>query len=858
MDKYEFNVKVEQMKKLVDEQDYPTAMKIADSIDWGRVRNTNLLSMAAAIYEENGEIQEAKDKLLLAFERAPIGKRLLYKLTELSVKSGDLEEAEDYYHEFQDLAPDDIRSCLLAYLILKARGASPAELAEPLERYTAVEPDERWLYELAEVYDKAGRGADCVSVCDKVALLFGAGSYSEKALRLKQRYTGLSAYQQGIVEDSIARESAARLARAGAARPNTAVRTAVRVSAPQEVHGAETDAALPPLEEDRAGDILANQRYENEDAAFEAYVRLHRLDEPEDMRKKQEEKAYGAVMPEHSLSPEDSYLNDGFADQLSEEVGRLSAEKAADTVGNGATAESEDASGQTRILDEAHVERLRKVIIRDDHLAEEPKIVTKDAETAKAGAMKQAAALAGSLGAAAKQAEVVLQEKQQAAQAAAVLDAAVAATAPKSDEAPRPSVPAATAAAQTMPKKPTPQARPTFTHGTENERPKAAVQPETVKQPEAVPQPAAAHQTQAGKPSMQQEQAKPSAADKALSSASAPVKAPEKTYHMVIEAATAEDGLAIAIDELKYIHREQGITHAAAKTTAQKLNQKGLGQAALDKIRGKDFIVEHAGALEQETAEQIEKLMRTDHSGMIIVLIDVPEGLDRLEETCPALFEHCDLVSDFEEEDEADEAEAPADAADEDASYDDTSDDDAYEDASHEDDAAFDDRDADEGDALDEPDAFDDSDSEDRDAVYDTSYELEDESEPEEEQPAKRTKHGSSKQAVSEKKQSNVKAYVPSDENEEMELDDFAQYCCQFASEIDCSITGKSMLALYERIELMEEDNIPLTRKTAEDLIEEAADRAEKPPIGKRLKGLFSSKYDKNGLLILKEEDFIY
>ena len=91
-----------------------------------------------------------------------------------------------------------------------------------------------------------------------------------------------------------------------------------------------------------------------------------------------------------------------------------------------------------------------------------------------------------------------------------------------------------------------------------------------------------------------------------------------------------------------------------------------------------------------------------------------------------------------------------------------------------------------------------------------------------------------------------------------MEIDDFAQYCCQYASEIDCSISGKSMLALYERIELMEEDNIPLTRKNAVKLIEEAADRAEKPPIGKRIKGMFSSKYDKNGLLILKEEDFIY
>ena len=95
------------------------------------------------------------------------------------------------------------------------------------------------------------------------------------------------------------------------------------------------------------------------------------------------------------------------------------------------------------------------------------------------------------------------------------------------------------------------------------------------------------------------------------------------------------------------------------------------------------------------------------------------------------------------------------------------------------------------------------------------------------------------------------------EEEEEMGIDEFAQYCCKYASEIDCSITGKSMLALYERIEIMEEDGIPLVRKEAEALIEEAADRAEKPSLGKAIKGLFSSKYDKDGMLILKEEHFI-
>ena len=146
MDKYEFNIKVDQIKKRVDEGDFRTAMKIADSIDWSRVRNINLLTLASSVYEENGEYDEAKDKLLLAFERAPVGKRLLYKLCELSVRSGDLEEAKDYYNEFVDVAPEDAGAHVLAYEILSKSGASYDRLISELSAYTAAEPDERWLY----------------------------------------------------------------------------------------------------------------------------------------------------------------------------------------------------------------------------------------------------------------------------------------------------------------------------------------------------------------------------------------------------------------------------------------------------------------------------------------------------------------------------------------------------------------------------------------------------------------------------------------------------------------------------------------------------------------------------------------
>ena len=201
MDKYEFNIKVEQMRKMVARGDYVTAMKIVDTIDWKKVRNANLLSMVATIYEKNHEYQHAKDILLLAFERAPIGKRLLYKLTDLALKEGNLEEAEAYYREFCDLAGDDPRQHLLRYMILRQMDAPLEQQIHSLEGYTAEELDEKWLYELAERYHEVGDIERCVSTCDKIMLMFGLGKYVDKAMDLKQEYAPLNQYQMDLVEN---------------------------------------------------------------------------------------------------------------------------------------------------------------------------------------------------------------------------------------------------------------------------------------------------------------------------------------------------------------------------------------------------------------------------------------------------------------------------------------------------------------------------------------------------------------------------------------------------------------------------------------------------------------------------------
>ena len=181
MDKYEFNIKVEQIKKLVN--------------------NANLLAMISQVYEKNGEYSEAKEVLLLAFERAPIGKRLLYKLTELALKEGSVKEAEDYYREFCDMAPDDSRQHLLRYMILKEKKASDAQLIHSLECYVSTELDEKWMYELASLYARANMVPECIQMCDRIMLMFGIGKYVDMAMELKTQFAPLSDYQVDLVEN---------------------------------------------------------------------------------------------------------------------------------------------------------------------------------------------------------------------------------------------------------------------------------------------------------------------------------------------------------------------------------------------------------------------------------------------------------------------------------------------------------------------------------------------------------------------------------------------------------------------------------------------------------------------------------
>ncbi len=629
--KFEINLRAEKIRKKMSEGDYETALRIAEGIDWKRVHNANLLSMVATVYEKNEEYKEAKEILLLAFERAPIGKHLLYKLTELALKEGNIEEASGYYREFCGLTGDDSRQHLLRYMILKAMEAPLEQQIHSLERYTAEELDEKWLYELAELYHKAGDSVRCVATCDKLMLMFGLGKYVDKAMELKLQYAPLNKYQMDLVENRDKYEEKLR-----------AVEQSYKGENGVSYEREDVEAAVKQAETEQN---LAEEmsHITTEDSG----------ETPEDPEKTR-------VMPElkRSVSASPAETADGQAER-----------------------ESEDGNG--------------------DEPAEEPAAYLNLAEFRRDSEVEPAEAVHIQMPAAEQEEGAYMQAPETEPEEA--------------EEAPEQAF---------------------------YEEPEGAIRVLEA-------DPAAEESRRAN--------------DKPRRIRSA--------RHLMVEARTPEKGLELAVRALKQIRRETGVKNPVAKITGSKLNSRGV-LASAEKLAGKDLIIEEAADLTTESISELERLMAQDTTGMRIILIDNPAQMETLYAYNPAFADRFERVR-FETS-----GQRPGQTA-----------------------------------------------------------SVENEKMLETEQPVQR----SSK---------------PEPE-EELNIDEFAQYCCKYASEIDCSITGKSMLALYERIEIMEEDRIPLTRSSAEELIEEAADRAERPSFGGMVKGLFSAKYDKNGLLILKEEHFI-
>ena len=203
MDKYEYNIKSDQIKKLYSHKEFEAAAKIADEIDWYRVKDNTMISRVADIYENTKQYDKAKEVLLIAYERSPLGRQLAYKLTILALRTKNFVEADEFYQDFVEMSPSDVSQYLLKYRISKAKGEDIEVLIKILEAYIDVEMDERWQYELAKLYHEAGQDDKSIAMCDELELWFNDGKYVEKARELRKLIIGvLSEYTKRYASEN--------------------------------------------------------------------------------------------------------------------------------------------------------------------------------------------------------------------------------------------------------------------------------------------------------------------------------------------------------------------------------------------------------------------------------------------------------------------------------------------------------------------------------------------------------------------------------------------------------------------------------------------------------------------------------
>ena len=196
MDKYEYQLKTEHIRLVAARKEYGEAAKLCDTIDWTKIRDVKMLTLAADVYTAVGEYEKAIDILQQAYEYAAMGRRIVYRLTELALKADSYDDAKNYFEEFCRIAPNDQGRYILLYKMARYQKATLDEKIKILEAYKREDFDEKWAYELAVLYAMNNEKDKCIQLCDDIILWFGLGKYVEKALSLKSQFAPLTPAQK--------------------------------------------------------------------------------------------------------------------------------------------------------------------------------------------------------------------------------------------------------------------------------------------------------------------------------------------------------------------------------------------------------------------------------------------------------------------------------------------------------------------------------------------------------------------------------------------------------------------------------------------------------------------------------------
>lgn len=642
MDKYEYQLKTEHIRQVAARKEYAEAAKLCDTIDWTKIRDVKMLTLAADIYTAVGEYEKAIDILQQAYEYATMGRRIVYRLTELALKADSYDDAKNYFEEFCRIAPNDQGRYILLYKMARYQKATLDEKIKILEAYKREDFDEKWAYELAVLYAMNNEKDKCIQLCDDIILWFGLGKYVEKALSLKSQFAPLTPAQKEKVqkfadkkaqeeneklqkkqEEQEKKESQAELAKKAAAQEKISKWQEEQEKAYQAEQEAAKKEAKAREDEQKAllerEEKLRKQR-EEELEAVERLKKEQRLEHARQSVVTSDMNEIMAVIQRAKQEDAQNELQDELAKQV-QQVQQLAGEKDLELVSEIPSDVEEKEKLQVSedisyMQDEISEDETTESEVLDDETSENE---TSDVETANT-------------------------ETSEKTSDSENTDEAVWFEAYKPEEEPQISEWAAPVA-ETVEVEPEEEVQEELEKEPEEEETQEEIQEEFEKDPEEAEtqeeiqeepeeeEPQEEFEEEPEEKDAQEESAESRQPDMTANSG-LPIVNPEdmsRVWHFAIQAMPDEDDIELALEYLEELaeRSSRAVPRSVVKITGQKLNQKGLVKS-IDKLLGKTILIEDAADMNERVINEFCKIIDPTDRSLLVVFIDTPASIRHL------------------------------------------------------------------------------------------------------------------------------------------------------------------------------------------------------------------------------------
>ena len=629
MDKYEYQLKTEHIRQVAARKEYGEAAKLCDTIDWTKIRDVKMLTLAADVYTAVGEYEKAIDILQQAYEYAAMGRRIVYRLTELALKADSYDDAKNYFEEFCRIAPNDQGRYILLYKMARYQKATLDEKIKILEAYKREDFDEKWAYELAVLYAMNNEKDKCIQLCDDIILWFGLGKYVEKALSLKSQFAPLTPAQKEKVqkfadkkaqeeneklqkkqEEQEKKESQAELAKKAAAQEKISKWQEEQEKAYQAEQEAAKKEAKAREDEQKAllerEEKLRKQR-EEELEAVERLKKEQRLEHARQSVVTSDMNEIMAVIQRAKQEDAQNELQDELAKQV-QQVQQLAGEKDLELVSEIPS----DVEEKEKLQVPEDISYMQDEISEDKTTESEVlDYETSENETSDV--------------------EIANTETSEKTSDSENADEAVWFEAYKPEEEPQISEWAAPVA-ETVEVEPEEEVQEEPEKGPEEKETQEKIQEEIQEEPEEED----AQEESEEEPEVKdaQEESVESRQPDMTANSGLPIVNPEdmsRVWHFAIQAMPDEDDIELALEYLEELAEcsSRAVPRSVVKITGQKLNQKGLVKS-IDKLLGKTILIEDAADMNERVINEFCKIIDPTDRSLLVVFIDTPASIRHL------------------------------------------------------------------------------------------------------------------------------------------------------------------------------------------------------------------------------------